>query len=94
LPLQIWLGVGDWDTHATAKGHATLSNDQILNFEADQGPQTPWIYDVGTNLQFNKRLQLVIDVSGDFQAAGVRDRPDLAFLTLTAVQSLPARPLR
>jgi len=71
LPLQIWLGVGDWDTHATAKGHATLSNGQILNFEADQGPHTPWIYDVGTNLQFSKRLQLVIDVGGDFQGGWV-----------------------
>ena len=71
LPLQIWLGVGDWDTHATSKGHATLSNGQILNFEADQGPHTPWIYDIGTNLQFSKRLQLVIDVGGDFQGGWV-----------------------
>ena len=70
-PLQLWLGVGDWDTHATAKGHATLANGQILNFEADQGPQTPWIYDVGTNLQFSKRLQLVIDVGGDFHGGWV-----------------------
>jgi hypothetical protein len=71
LPMQVWLGVGDWDTHATAKGHATLSNGQILNFEADQGPHTPWIYDVGTNLQFSKRLQLVIDLGGDFQGGWV-----------------------
>lgn len=71
LPLQIWLGVGDWDTHATAKGHATLSNGQILSFEADQGPHTPWIYDVGTNLQISKRLQLVIDVGGDLQGGWV-----------------------
>ena len=71
LPLQIWVGVGDWDTHATAKGHATLANGQILSFEADQGPHTPWIYDVGTNLQFSKRLQLVIDVGGDFQGGWV-----------------------
>jgi hypothetical protein len=71
LPLQIWLGVGDWDTHATAKGHATLSNGQILSFEADQGPHTPWIYDVGANLQISKRLQLVIDVGGDLQGGWV-----------------------
>jgi len=71
LPLQIWVGVGDWDTHATAKGHATLANGQILSFEADQGPHTPWIYDIGTNLQFSKRLQLVIDVGGDLQGGWV-----------------------
>jgi len=65
-PTQIWAGVGNWDTAATAKGHGTLEDGTRLTFEADQKPKTNWMYDIGTNIEFNKRFQLVIDVGADF----------------------------
>ena len=52
LPAQIWLGVGNWDTAATASGHGLLDDGRTLDFEADQEPETPWMYDVGANLEF------------------------------------------
>jgi hypothetical protein len=67
MPLQMWLGVGDWDTAATATGHADLGSLGSLTFEADQRPHTRWMYDVGCNLEFSKRWQLVLDVGADFQ---------------------------
>ena len=67
LPLQLWVGVGNWDTAATAKGHGELSNGSRLVFEADQEPKTNWMYDVGANLEFSKRFQFVIDVGADFE---------------------------
>ena len=67
LPLQIWLGAGSWDTKATAKGHVALDDGRELNFEVDQEPHTVWMYDVGTNVEMSKRLQLVFDVGTDFQ---------------------------
>jgi hypothetical protein len=67
LPLQMWLGAGSWDTAATAKGHTDLGNGQTLTFEADQKPHTPWMYDLGSNLEISKKLQLVLDVGADFQ---------------------------
>lgn len=53
LPLQLWVGVGP--------------NGSRLVFEADQGPKTNWMYDVGANLEFSKRFQFVIDVGADFE---------------------------
>ena len=66
VPLQLWLGVGNWDTAATAKGHGDLPSGGQLTFEADQKPKTNWMYDIGVNLEFSKRFQLVIDVGADF----------------------------
>jgi hypothetical protein len=66
VPLQMWVGVGNWDTAATAKGHGTLPNGAELVFEADQKPKTNWMYDVGANIEFSKRWQLVVDVGADF----------------------------
>lgn len=66
LPLQIWFGVGNWDTAATAKGHGTLPGGAELVFEADQKPHTNWMYDVGANLEISKQFQLVVDVGADF----------------------------
>ena len=66
LPLQTWLGVGSWDTAATAIGHADLADGRRLVFEADQRPHTKWMYDVGANFEFSKRFQLVADVGFDF----------------------------
>jgi hypothetical protein len=63
---QLWLGVGNWDTAATAKGHGTLEDGTTLTFEADQRPKTNWMYDIGANFEFNKRFQLVVDVGADF----------------------------
>jgi hypothetical protein len=69
LPLQIWAGVGNWDTAATAKGHVDLEGIGRLVFEADQEPHTPWIYDVGANIEFSKSFQLFVDVGADFDSA-------------------------
>jgi hypothetical protein len=66
LPLQMWLGVGDWDTAAIAKGHVDLGTAGQLNFEVDQKPHTPWMYDLGANLEISKKLQLVLDIGTDF----------------------------
>ena len=66
LPLQMWLGVGNWDTAAIAKGHVELENVGQLNFEVEQEPHTPWMYDVGANLEISKKLQLVLDAGADF----------------------------
>jgi len=66
LPAQIWVGVGNWDTAATAKGHGTLDDGTTLTFEADQKPKTNWMYDIGASFEFSKRFQLVVDVGADF----------------------------
>jgi len=71
LPLQLWVGVGNWDTAATAKGHTNLEDGRRLVFEADQEPETPWMYDVGANLELSKRYQLVLDVGFDFNGGYV-----------------------
>jgi len=70
-PLQVWLGVGNWDTAATAKGHTTLDDGSQLVFEADQHPHTKWMYDVGANLELSKRYQLVVDLGFDFDGGYV-----------------------
>lgn len=67
LPLQMWLGFGNWDTAATASGSATLDDGTGITFEADQKPKTPWMYDIGVNLEFSKTFQLVLDVGHDFE---------------------------
>jgi hypothetical protein len=66
LPAQLWLGAGSWDTAATAKGHTTLPDGTRLDFEADQQPESNWMFDAGANLQFSPRYQLVGDVGVDF----------------------------
>jgi len=63
---QLWVGVGNWDTAATAKGHGELADGTLLTFEADQQPKTNWMYDIGVNFEVNKRFQLVVDVGADF----------------------------
>jgi hypothetical protein len=65
-PLQTWLGVGNWDTAATAKGHADLEDGRRLVFEADQHPHTKWMYEVGVNFFPSKRWQVFADVAADF----------------------------
>ena len=67
MPLQLWLGVGSWDTAATAVGHTDLPDGSRFVFEADQRPATKWMYDVGSNIEFSKRFQLVADVGFDFE---------------------------
>jgi hypothetical protein len=67
LPLQTWLGVGSWDTAATAIGHTDLPGGIRFTFEADQRPHTKWMYDVGANFEFSKKFQLVADVGFDFE---------------------------
>ena len=66
LPLQTWLGVGSWDTAATAVGHTDLPDGRRFVFEADQRPHTKWMYDIGANFEFSKRFHLVADVGFDF----------------------------
>jgi hypothetical protein len=67
LPLQLWLGVGSWDTAATAIGHADLPDGSRFVFEADQQPRTKWMYDVGSSIGFSKRFQLVADLGLDLE---------------------------
>jgi hypothetical protein len=89
LPLQMWLGVGDWDTAATATGHADLGNAGQLSFEADQRPHTRWMYDLGSNLEISKRLQLVLDVGADFDGGLLhRRRPHLPILSRVHYQPM------
>jgi hypothetical protein len=63
---QLWLGAGDWDTAATAKGHTTLPDGRRLDFEADQQPVDNWMYDIGGNFQFTPHWLLVADAGADF----------------------------
>jgi len=65
-PTQLWVGVGNWDTAATAKGHGTLEDGTTFTFEADQKPKTNWMYDLGVNFEVSKRFQFVVDVGADF----------------------------
>jgi hypothetical protein len=64
--LQVWLGGGNWDTAATAKGHADLPDGTRLVFEADQHPHTEWMYDVGVNFMPTPHWQLLADFGTDF----------------------------
>ena len=64
--LQVWLGAGNWDTAATAKGHADLEDGRRLVFEADQHPHTEWMYELGANYMLSKRWQLFADFATDF----------------------------
>ena len=67
FPMQTWIGVGSWDTAATAIGHTDLPDGGRFIFEADQRPHTKWMYDVGANFEFSKKFQLVADVGFDFE---------------------------
>ena len=67
VPTQLWLGVGNWDTAATATGHTELPNGATLAFEADQQPRTNWMYDVGTMVQFSPKWQLIGDFGLDLE---------------------------
>jgi hypothetical protein len=67
LPLQMWLGAGDWDTAAIATGHVDIENVGRLNFEVEQRPHTRWMYDLGSNLEISNKLQLVLDIGTDFE---------------------------
>jgi hypothetical protein len=42
VPLQLWLGAGNWDTAATAKGYGELPSGAQLTFEADQKPKATY----------------------------------------------------
>ena len=64
--LQVWLGGGNWDTAATAKGHAVLEDGSVFTFEADQRPHTEWMYDIGVNFMPTKSWQLFADFGTDF----------------------------
>lgn len=64
--LQVWLGAGNWDTAATAKGHLDLDDGRRLVFEADQHPHTNWMYELGANYMLSKRWQLFADFASDF----------------------------
>jgi len=65
-PLQTWLGVGKWDTAATASGHVDLEDGRTLTFEADQHPHTEWMYEVGVNFMPSRHWQLFADFASDF----------------------------
>jgi hypothetical protein len=65
-PIQTWLGVGKWDTAATARGHTDLEDGRRLVFEADQHPHTEWMYEVGVNYFPSRRWQVFVDAAADF----------------------------
>ena len=65
LPLQLWFGVGNWHTATTVSSSVEIPGAGLLTFEADQAPHTPWMYDVGANVEINKKWQLVADVGND-----------------------------
>ena len=65
LPLQLWLGAGYWETRNTAQGHSDVPGVGRIQFEADQGPKYPWIYDIGGSLEIQKEFQLFADVGFD-----------------------------
>lgn len=64
--LQVWLGAGNWDTAATAKGHMDLDDGRRVVFEADQHPHTEWMYELGSNYMLDKHWQLFADFAADF----------------------------
>jgi hypothetical protein len=66
LPLQLWLGAGNWDTAATASSTVEIPQLGPLTFQADQRPHTPWMYDLGTAMELSRRVQLLLDVGADF----------------------------
>jgi hypothetical protein len=65
--IQAWLGAGNWDTAATAKGHADLQDGRRLVFEADQRPATNWMYELGVNFAPTAHWQLFVDAGADFE---------------------------
>ena len=65
--LQTWLGAGNWDTAATAKGHVDLDDGRRLTFEADQRPATNCMYEVGVNFMPTPHWQLFADFGADFE---------------------------
>jgi hypothetical protein len=65
--LQTWLGAGNWNTAATAKGHVDLDDGRRLTFEADQRPATNWMYDLGVNFMPTPHWQLFGDFGTDFE---------------------------
>ncbi|HEX6398107.1 MAG TPA: hypothetical protein VFZ95_11830 [Steroidobacteraceae bacterium] len=65
--LQTWVGVGNWDTAATAKGHVDLDDGRRLTFEADQRPATNWMYEIGVNFMPTPHWQLFADFGSDFE---------------------------
>jgi hypothetical protein len=64
--LQTWLGAGNWDTAATAKGHTMLPDGRTFTFEADQRPATEWMYEAGVNYMPTPHWQLFVDLGADF----------------------------
>ncbi len=69
--LQVWLGGGNWDTAATAKGHTQLEDGSVFTFEADQRPHTQWMYDIGVNFMPTPHWQLFADFGTDFDGGYV-----------------------
>jgi len=65
LPLQLWLGAGYWETRNTAQGHTDVPGVGRIQFEADQGPKYPWLYDIGGSLEIRKEFHLFSDVGFD-----------------------------
>ena len=66
LPLQIWIGEGYWNITNTAKFHTNVPGVGQINFEADQGPDHPWMTDFGTNVSFSKQVETIVDFGTDW----------------------------
>jgi len=68
---QFFIGVSYWDTENTAKGHVRKPDGTRIDFEADQGPVSPWFMDFGFNVRLHGHFELTADVGVDFRGGFV-----------------------
>ena len=65
-PCQLWLGGSYWDTANVAKGTKDVPGVGRIQFEADQGPEFPWLMDIGGNLRVAPGFEFFADFASDF----------------------------
>ena len=65
LSAQFWTGLAYWDTENVAKGHTNVPGLGRVDFEADQGPEWPWLLDLGTNLRLARDFEFFADLAFD-----------------------------
>ena len=71
VPAQFWTGVAYWDTANVAKSTTDVPGVGVVAFEADQGPEYPWLLDFGSNLRISRQFEFFIDVAFDFHGGVV-----------------------
>lgn len=70
-PAQIWTGVAYWDTANIAKSSTDVPGVGRVAFEADQGPEYPWLLDFGSNVRIAREFELAVDLAFDFHGGMV-----------------------